>query len=321
MKIALLNHSDPFKNTGGVENYLKNLGSAFEEIGHEVEYISTGKKLSGHLKSTLNMILFSITPRDLSGFDLVISNSHSFRPILRTKKVVSIFHGSGLQRIFKHPSTMFFPFTFFDSILELFDFIFADKIVCINHGLLKFASRFSKKEKLVLAYPGVDTGLFKPSGSKKSSKRVLFVGRVGKAKGFDILLKTMDYLPEEYVLDVVGEPAGVSTDRVKYHGNIEHEKMPGFYNQASVFCLPSRQEGTPLSILESMACGTPVVASNTGGIPEILTEECGVLIKESRPDKLAQAILQAEKLERKKIRGHSLDYGWIKLASQLGGLE
>jgi len=73
---------------------------------------------------------------------------------------------------------------------------------------------------------------------------------------------------------------GVS-ERIHFLGNVQN--MPVFYSAMNVMCLYSQREGLPLSILESMACGKVTVASDVGGISEVLTPEQGILVK---PDDL-----------------------------------
>ena len=79
-----------------------------------------------------------------------------------------------------------------------------------------------------------------------------------------------------------------------------NDALCDWYNAADVYCLASCVEGWPNVLLESLACGTPVVATGTWGVPEIITSErYGVLVKRT-PESLAQGILAA--LERDWIR-------------------
>jgi len=80
-------------------------------------------------------------------------------------------------------------------------------------------------------------------------------------------------------------------DYVKFMGEIRREDMPLYYAIADVFLLSSLIEGHPISLLEAMAYSKPIIASEVGGIPEIITTgRTGLLVEKQSPKKLAQAI-------------------------------
>ena len=74
-------------------------------------------------------------------------------------------------------------------------------------------------------------------------------------------------------------------------GNV-HD-MRAFYSSIDVMCLYSQREGLPLSIIEAMACGIPIVASDVGGIHEVVTPEQGELVSVNDFNQLAPAIQRA----------------------------
>jgi glycosyltransferase involved in cell wall biosynthesis len=80
-------------------------------------------------------------------------------------------------------------------------------------------------------------------------------------------------------------------ERVHFLGNVQQMQL--FYSAISVMCLYSQREGLPLSILESMACGKVIVASDVGGISEVVTQEQGILIGLNDPVGLKVALLKA----------------------------
>jgi len=83
-------------------------------------------------------------------------------------------------------------------------------------------------------------------------------------------------------------------NNVIFTGFVSDENLPLYYGSADLFVLPSRSgEGFPLTVLESMASGLPVIATNTGGIPEAIRNSVnGILIPPKKPDALADAILK-----------------------------
>jgi len=81
-------------------------------------------------------------------------------------------------------------------------------------------------------------------------------------------------------------------------GFVSDEDLPLYYNVADFFVLPSKSgEGLPLVALEAMACGLPVVATNIGGISEIMTKDYGKIVPPDNPAALAEAILEFSRRE------------------------
>lgn len=153
--------------------------------------------------------------------------------------------------------------------------------------------------KVALVYPGIDRKLFKPLdakrrrearrelGCREGEKIILAVGRMEPVKGFDLLLEAAALLRSRVAFKLVvvgeGDRAGGQDVRLRagarrlgidgrlhLAGLVEHLKLPLYYNAADVTVIPSFYESFGLVALESLACGTPVVASRVGGIPELI---------------------------------------------------
>jgi len=126
---------------------------------------------------------------------------------------------------------------------------------------------------------GINCQRFTP-GDDANERRLLFVGRLTDGKGLPILLDAFARLAASYPdleLRVVGdgpnrtsyerrcERLGIA-DRIRFIGDISYDEMPRHYRESTVFVLPSHSEGLPRTVLEAMACETPVV---TTALPQL----------------------------------------------------
>jgi glycosyltransferase involved in cell wall biosynthesis len=113
----------------------------------------------------------------------------------------------------------------------------------------------------------------------KTRKYITFVGRFSEIKGYDLFIKIAQKLNRyrkniPFLIVGMGKlknKFNYSALNVKFIPKIEYEMMANVYNLTKIFINSSRFEGMPTTILESLACGTPVVASNVGGVSEIIT--------------------------------------------------
>jgi len=161
------------------------------------------------------------------------------------------------------------------------------------------------KDKITIIYNGIDISKF-PSPRNNSgyrSRDILFVGDLERWKGVDTLIDGMRILHKKdksFTLRLVGDGSLRSSleERadgldVEFLGQIPHSEMPKIMGSAFALVLPSLWEGIPTVGLEAMASGTPFIATNVGGIPEIVKHNVtGLLIPRNNPTKLAKAILR-----------------------------
>ncbi len=167
---------------------------------------------------------------------------------------------------------------------------------------------FLGQEEIRMIHNGVNTGVFRP-GSKEALREKYGI-RTGKRvllflanelrnvmKGFVYLAQALRLLEhkEDYLLMIVGRTAEIpdicQMYEVKSFGYVkEMEKLREIYAMADLFLLPSMLENYPCVTLEAMACGTPVAAFDTGGIPEQVDEETGWLVERGNADALAETI-------------------------------
>lgn len=190
----------------------------------------------------------------------------------------------------------------------------ASKIIVLNHEASRYFSNLGvEKEKIQVIPNGIDYGKFVtplPSTDFREKynvegKTVLFVGLLQQRKGVQYLLKSASRILKE-VSDanflVVGEGEfkrnliemsnnlGIK-DRVKFTGFLPDKELLEAYALADVFVLPSAFEGLPTVILEAMASGKPVVATNVGGISSVVEDNVtGFLVNYRDTNKLAMTI-------------------------------
>jgi glycosyltransferase involved in cell wall biosynthesis len=118
--------------------------------------------------------------------------------------------------------------------------------------------------------------------------------------------------PDRERLETLARQLGV-TDRLRLLGPVPQTELRNYYNAADLLVLASEREGWANVLLESMACGTPVVASAVCGTPEVVTApEAGRLIAERTPDSLVEAVrlLRAANPERSATRRYAERFSW-----------
>ena len=184
-----------------------------------------------------------------------------------------------------------------------------------------------EKEELILHYGasperigvvpcGVNLELFQPIDKDMAKRQlgfvddklILFVGRIEPLKGIDQLLKAMPYLQngQEPRLIIIGgdEQSQYEIERlqklsrslhiqgsVTFLGLIKYEQLPYFYSAADACVVPSYYESFGLVALESLACGTPVVATDVGDLKSIIRQgETGYVVMDNAPHRLADKI-------------------------------
>ncbi len=137
-----------------------------------------------------------------------------------------------------------------------------------------------------------------------SDPTLLWVGRMDPVKGLDVLLDACTILRSRKVafrLHLVGDgpershiESGISSrglsELVHVAGHVPHDALPDWYRAADLTILPSHSEGVPNVLRESLACGTPFVASRVGGISELINGDRSLLVPPGNAEALAMAI-------------------------------
>jgi len=268
----------------------------------------------------------------LSGLAGVLAGKIMNRPV-----VVMIHHGQN---------------RYGNNFLEKFVINNADRVVCNSSFTMEHIVRFFKPRDCSVISPGVDIDVFKPQ--KISASDVLFektgipgdlpvilaMGRHIEWKGFVYLIEAAAEMkgqvpfvlvlggqgPETEILRKKAQALGLGK-QIIFTGQIPNRDLPRLYNRASVFAQPSivdkegNTEGLGVVLMEAMACGTPCVACDVGGIPDIVRDgENGFLVPARDVPGLVTAISKLlnnqalnEKMGKDGRRFIEENYSWARL--------
>ncbi len=201
-------------------------------------------------------------------------------------------------------------------------------------------------QKISVVPCGVNLEHFRITGKEQARhylgldnhKIILFVGRIDPLKGIDNLIRALPYLRHipklrlaiigggEYSRSEIEQLRGLAhnlevDDSVAFLGLIKHEQLPYFYNAADVCVVPSHYESFGLVALESLACGTPVVATDAGNHESVIRQgDTGYVIEDNVPHHLAQKIdLLLSRPERDRTSARSIratigKFSWSNIA-------
>ena len=218
----------------------------------------------------------------------------------------------------------------------------ASHITAVSRHLKKEINDLYSNDKTSVISMGCSLEQFDPKHrvenyfEQEDKKVVLFVGRLVEIKGVRYLIRAMKHLDAQLV--IVGDgplrgelenEAKAYTDKVKFLGARTHEQLSAIYASADLFVAPSitadngGQEGFGLTIVEAMASGLPVIASNSGGIVDLIGNgEQGFLVEEKNSKQLADAmtlVLRNETLRKqmaKKAMEKAKEYDYKVIAGK-----
>src|SRR5439155_2182699 len=207
------------------------------------------------------------------------------------------------------------------------------------HALIAVSEALARKmveigmpsDRIHVLRNGVDTELFAPLSRVEARQRlglnegaqwVVAVGNLVPEKGLGVLIRAVAALGDARLLIVGG---GVLRDalprlahklapaRIVFRRNMRQSDLRYVYAAGDVLALPSLREGWPNVVLEAIACGTPVVASDVGGVPEILRDDSvGVLVRAHTDEAWIDALRRAlsRDFSRDRLRGYAMQFGW-----------
>jgi len=211
--------------------------------------------------------------------------------------------------------------------------------VVANSEGLKNLSMAADPYQVHIIPNGVDTDFFKPGRNKSDVLRFLFVGRFQSQKNLFFLLEQMSNAaienglhfelhlvgdgPEESALKNFGRKLPIK-DKIYWHNWSSMEKLREHYQKAHCLLNPSLCEGLPNVVLEAMACGIPVIASDVSGNNDIIRhKETGFLFDLTKPKQFRNALADfaddASLVYSMGAKGRTLvaeNYSWVKTANE-----
>jgi glycosyltransferase involved in cell wall biosynthesis len=264
--------------------------------------------------------------------------------IMKKKSIITIHNDMDKSSFISKVVTKIYLYTFYKISLRL-----VDKIIVINpnwetsftatKNILK-----NHKKKISVLPNGIDLSLFKQTHKDRQNKnKLLFVSVLDKHhsfKGIDYLLEAVKIVTNtipDVELSIVGEGELKKyyqkkskklniQKNVLFIGEVKHTDLANYYNNASVFILPSTEiEGFGIVLLEAMACALPVIATDiVGTSKDIKKYNAGIIVKPKKTRVLANAILKLlnnqQQAKHMGANGRKLveeNYDWEKIATQI----
>jgi L-malate glycosyltransferase len=182
----------------------------------------------------------------------------------------------------------------------------AKAVVANSEGLKELAMKTDDNVNIKVIPNGVDIEEFRP-GKKKTERGnkkiiVISIGRLIERKGYSDLIEAisnmknveLQLIGDGNLLDRLKSEARSFNSNVKFLGKKEHGDIPEFLKKADVFVLPSLNEGMSNAILEAMACGLPIITTDTGGSKELVKEN-GVIFRKGDVNELRSVLKKFEK--------------------------
>jgi glycosyltransferase involved in cell wall biosynthesis len=337
---------------GGMENCVQNISHELIKTGYKVSVYTSDQGLTGneplngiqtnYLRSVElfhTPIIFNLFPKLMaipkqSLIHVHISQAITPEVVLLISKLKNIpyivhFHldvdSSGKMGFLLKP----YKRIFLTKVLQN-----AAKVIVLSNEQRDFVIKKYKlnKNKITVVPNGVAETFFRISQKAHPVKKILFVGRLAPQKNLPLLIEAVTNMKTPVEVDIVGEGEDRQKiiDLIKYrqlknvtlHGKKTGLDLQKFYSESDLFVIPSIREGVSLAMLEAMAAGLPIVASDVPGM-RTLIKNCGILVKNPNPQNYAKTLdlnlSDPEKLKTlsKLSRQTAQNYSWRKVVSQI----
>lgn len=308
---------------GGLSLHVHELSRMQSERGHDVTVVTSdhgqhslptretrdGYRIIRH-REIISPLDNSINPGILKSihkeeYDIIHAHSHLFfstnlvsfvSPVVDAPLLITN-HGLMSQTAPVWLQKLFLP------LIALPTLQLGDRILCYTETDKKRLINRGVDTKISVVQNGIDCEKFVPKSSIKEKQQILFVGRIKPGKGAEQVIKAFAQIQDNFdnlELVIVGEGPlreeleaksnSLSTkNNVEFRSSVPNDEMPTLYNQSSVTVLPSESEGMPRTVLESLACGTPVVVSKLPQL-EFVESNSGVMVNRRDTEEIANGL-------------------------------
>jgi glycosyltransferase involved in cell wall biosynthesis len=314
----------------GVQRYAHEVSRRF---GDRVSVVAPSRPLAGFAGHLWEQF---ILPARVPRHSLLWSPANT-GPLAVSNQIVTVHDTS----VFDHPEWFSFLFrigyrTLLPTLIQRTRAVLTDS----EFSRQRILTRFALPAERVIAIPsGVDLDHFRPCDPlpmrekyRLPDRYALFVGSIEPRKNLPRLLRAWQKVQKTSDTQlIIAGSTGKVFNKIQWQGGLEEfiflgyvpdSDLPELYSGATVFILPSLSEGFGLTVLEAMACGTPVVCASSGALPEV-TGDAGLLVDPFSVDAIAEAltkILSDENL-RQTLRQKGLErarqFSWQKTASMI----
>lgn len=341
-EIATLNISKEISKNHEVHVFTKKTKRLKSDFGFHVHYVGIDSKI--HIIDLIGFSLGIIFP--LLKIKPNVIHEQTISPIniisILIKKLLGVPYivwGQGFDVYMNWPCK---------KLITKFVLKHSEIIIALSDDMKNRLLESHKRTNIIIIPNGIDMCKFARHQEKNKIKNtldivhdkkiILFVGTLKKVKGVEYLIEAIKYTVQDYpnlLLLIVGDGDNMNSlkslveryelsDFVSFKGGVQNEEIPYFMALADIFVLPSLSESFGIVLLEAMASGIPIVASNVGGIPSLIENgENGFLVEPKSPEQIADKIklLLADSEVRAYIgrnnKKKSKNYSWESIAKEL----
>lgn len=290
MKILLI--SSTFSGIGGTAQHVRGLNQYLVDSGNKVDVLSSDNSFTIPIKGLKNpsfMISSSLKTKFMKKHDIVHAHNIPSAKAMKNasgKKILSIhgvfsdqidmLHGKTLANISKKYET--------DALQ------WADAITVVSKQAKEY---YSKLGYNIHHIPNaINLKQIPKEGEKLYSNQIIFAGRLSKEKGIIELLEMFDKIPKDVHLIIIGKGPEEKlvkekikkSENLHYMGYQSNENTLKLIKGSDLLVQPSLAEGISSTILEAMACETPIIASKVGGNLELITDKKNGLLVDPKKD-------------------------------------